>query len=196
MFGKLLFVRSNEKSKAMFFLCIALVFVLTSCNNVEVADEKYEHCAGYRVVSERNLPLAKCDESRLIGKLQDLLGIPATGKFDVATVLAVESFQLNEGLAISAMIDIDTINRLSEKFENGVNGTACLFNISQPSRPWKKCDYNNEIIPFQRFVGVEADGFIGPGTEKAIKSFQELNGLITSGQLDESTWNVYLAVAG
>jgi peptidoglycan hydrolase-like protein with peptidoglycan-binding domain len=179
----------------MCFLCVALAFVLPSCSKDGEVDKKYEQCAGYRVVSERELPLAKCDESRLIGKLQDLLGVPATGKFDVATAIAVESFQLNEGLAISAMIDIDTINRLSEKFENGANGSACLFNISQPSRPWKKCDYNNEMIPFQRFMGIEADGFVGPGTVKAIIVFQNQNGLEESGEIDESTWNAYLDIA-
>lgn len=193
--GELKFMRSYENSKVLFFLCVALAFVLPSCSNDVEADEKYKQCVGYRVVSERDLPLVKCDESRLIGKLQDLLGVPATGRFDVATALAVESFQLSEGLVVSTMIDLDTINRLSEKFENGENGNACLFNISQPSRPWKKCDYNNEIIPFQRFMGVEADGFIGPGTVEAIKTFQELNGLMASGVLDESTWNVYVAVA-
>lgn len=171
------------------------LFLLSCSNEVEV-DEKYLQCTAYRVVSERDLPLVKCDQSRLIGKLQKILGVPETEKFDVGTAIAVEKFQISQGLPVSKSIDIETINRISETFGNGLNGEACLFNISQPSRPWKKCDFNNEIIPFQRFMGIEADGFIGPGTVEAIVAFQNQNGLAVSGVLDESTWNVYLDIAG
>jgi len=189
------FVRNLSSSKVKIFLGVVSILVATSCSNEVKVDEKYLPCANYNVVSERELPLVKCDQSRLIGKLQGLLGIPVTEKFDVVTAIAVEKFQVSQGLYASASIDVDTINRISELFGNGLNGEACLFNISQPSRPWKKCDFNNEIIPFQRFMGIEADGFVGPGTVKAIIVFQNQNGLAESGEIDESTWTAYLDIA-
>ena len=174
---------------------LALFLVVTSCSSEVKTDDKYLPCVEYRVVSERELPLVKCDQSRLIGKLQDLLGIPNTEKFDVGTAIAVEKFQLSQGLLISKIIDVDTINRISETFGNGLYGEACIFNISQPSRPWKKCDYNNEIIPFQRYLGIEADGFIGPGTVIAIELFQSNNGLTVTGELDDETWSRFLVLS-
>jgi peptidoglycan hydrolase-like protein with peptidoglycan-binding domain len=38
-------------------------------------------------------------------------------------------------------------------------------------------------------MGIEADGFVGPGTVKAIENFQMGNGLTVNGTLDETTWN-------
>jgi peptidoglycan hydrolase-like protein with peptidoglycan-binding domain len=190
------FVRNRISSKVKIFSGVVGILVATSCSNDVKVDEKYLPCTNYNVVSERELPLVKCDQSRLIGKLQELLGIPVTEKFDVGTAIAVEKFQVSQGLFASASIDVDTINRISELFGNGLNGEACLFNISQPSRPWKKCDFNNEIIPFQRFMGIEADGFVGPGTVKAIENFQMSNGLTVNGTLDETTWNYFQAASG
>jgi hypothetical protein len=174
---------------------LAFFLVVTSCSSEVKTDDKYLPCAEYRVVSERELPLVKCDQSKLIGKLQELLGIPVTEKFDVGTAISVEKFQLIQGLLISKSIDVDTINRISETFGNGLNGEACIFNISQPSRPWKKCDYNNEIIPFQRYLGIEADGFIGPSTVNAIELFQSNNGLTVTGELDDATWSRFLVLS-
>lgn len=177
--------------------CLLLISIisLTGCRSEAQVQEKYTKCERYRVVSERELPIVKCDESRLIGKLQTLLGVPSTGRFDIGTAIAVERFQLEQGLAVSGQIDIDTINRISTVAENGLNGKPCLFNISQPLRPWKKCDYSNEIIPFQRFLGIEADGFIGPGTVNAIEQFQLNNGLAASGEIDDLTWSTFLALS-
>lgn len=177
-------------------LFIALLLAVPiSCNSQPKTDEKYVPCAQYQVVSERELPLRKCDQSRLLGTLQELLGIPATGKFDVGTLIAIEGFQVSQGLNVTRMIDIETINRISVVSENGMNDKACLFNVSQPLRPWKRCDYNNEIIPFQKFLGIEADGFIGPGTAKAIEQFQLDNDLVVTGVIDETTWNRYLILS-
>ena len=174
---------------------LVLLLVVTSCSSEVKTYDKYLPCAEYRVVSERELPLVKCDQSRLIGKLQDLLGIPNTEKFDVGTAIAIEKFQLSQGLLVSKSIDVDTINRISEVFGNGLNGEACIFNISQPLRPWKKCDFTNEIIPFQRFLGIEADGFIGPGTVNAVEQFQFNNGLAVSGEIDDLTWSTFLTLS-
>jgi peptidoglycan hydrolase-like protein with peptidoglycan-binding domain len=194
-FSMMYFVQNHFSAKVKIFLWVVSLLVVTSCSNDETVDDKYLPCAQYLVVSERELPLVKCDQSRLIGKLQEILGIPVTEKFDVGTAIAVEKFQISQGLLVSGSIDVDTINRISETFGNGLNGEACIFNISQPSRPWKKCDFNNEIIPFQRFMGIEADGFIGPGTVKAIIAFQNQYGLVESGVLDESTWKIFVSIS-
>jgi peptidoglycan hydrolase-like protein with peptidoglycan-binding domain len=186
-------VSALKKKFNIFFLVSPILLV--GCGSEIQTDDKYAPCVEYKVVSERDLPLVKCDQSRLLGSLQEILGVPVTGKFDVGTVIAVEGFQLAQGLDVTRIIDIETINRISEISENGMNGKSCLFNISQPLRPWKKCDYNNEIIPFQRFLGVEADGFIGPGTANAIEQFQLDNGLLVTGVIDDATWNRYLKLA-
>ena len=123
-FCMIYFVRNRISSKVKIFLGVVSIVVATSCTNDVKVDEKYLPCANYNVVSERELPLVKCDQSRLIGKLQELLGIPVTEKFDVGTAIAVEKFQVSQGLFASAIIDVDTINRISELFGNGLNGEA------------------------------------------------------------------------
>ena len=43
-------------------------------------------------------------------------------------------------------------------------------------------------------MGIEADGFIGPGTVEAIIAFQNQYGLPESGALDEPTWKLFVSI--
>ena len=45
------------------------------------------------------------------------------------------------------------------------------------------------------YLSTQADGIFGPGTEQALKDFQELNGLEITGTADENTLNALFADA-
>ena len=73
-----------------------------------------------------------------------------------------------------------------------------------PSNPWAGADPNAEFAPGSRVlrlyragsdvkyvqakVGVETDGFFGPGTTAAVKAWQRANGLVADGSVGPLTW--------
>lgn len=44
------------------------------------------------------------------------------------------------------------------------------------------------IVKLQTKLGINNDGVFGPGTEKAVKSWQQANGLIADGIVGNATW--------
>jgi putative chitinase len=45
-----------------------------------------------------------------------------------------------------------------------------------------------DVQTLQKFLGLDADGSFGPGTEKAVKAWQEKNGLPADGLVGPGTW--------
>jgi hypothetical protein len=47
----------------------------------------------------------------------------------------------------------------------------------------------NEVKLLQEFLEIGADGIFGKGTEKSVKEFQKINGLVADGIVGSSTWD-------
>ena len=154
------------------------------------------NCQAYIFKPEREQPYELCDENPTIAKIQTLLGIDPTGQFDNVLSDAVLVVQQDNGLDVNGTIDIALLDLLANNFGNGAGSSPCNFNITRDQLPWKKCDYSQGILDFQDFLNIDADGFFGQGTLKAIKAFQRINGLQVNGVIDQPTWDLYLQQNG
>ena len=154
------------------------------------------NCQAYVFKPEREQPYELCDENPTIAKIQTLLGIDPTGQFDNVLSDAVLVVQQDNGLDVNGTIDIALLDLLANNFGNGAGSSPCNFNITRDQLPWKKCDYSQGILDFQDFLNIDADGFFGQGTLKAIKAFQRINGLQVNGVIDQPTWDLYLQQNG
>lgn len=47
----------------------------------------------------------------------------------------------------------------------------------------------SDVATLQKFLGLDADGNFGPGTEKAVKNWQAANGLSADGIVGSGTWS-------
>ena len=148
------------------------------------------NCQAYIFKPEREQPYELCDENPTIAKIQTLLGIDPTGQFDNVLSDAVLVVQQDNGLDVNGTIDIALLDLLANNFGNGAGSSPCNFNITRDQLPWKKCDYSQGILDFQDFLNIDADGFFGQGTLKAI------NGLQVNGVIDQPTWDLYLQQNG
>lgn len=63
------------------------------------------------------------------------------------------------------------------------------------SLPYKYCDSGSDVSKIQEALNslgysVDVDGYFGPGTRSAVKSFQSSEGLRSTGQVNQKTWDV------
>lgn len=100
-----------------------------------------------------------------VRRLQAKLGIEADGDYGPATEKAVKEFQEKQGLAVDGIAGPDTFSAM---------GLHELVLLRRGSR-------GAAVKRLQAGLGIGDDGIFGPGTEKAVKDFQEKNGLDTDG---------------
>lgn len=170
---------------------LAALAITTISPGVVVAVPTPPPCSNYKSTPERSLPYEICTKNSAIGRIQKALGLPKTGKFDATTFDRIVNFQASNSLQQTGKIDLATLDAIAEFVDNGYGSSACKFNITRPNLPWKKCDYSPSIATFQKFLGLKADGYFGPGTETAVINFQYANNLSQTGIIDSSTWNAY-----
>jgi hypothetical protein len=60
-------------------------------------------------------------------------------------------------------------------------------------KPLKSGSKGNSVKKVQKFLGINADGDFGPGTEKAVKAFQSANKLKSDGIVDSITFKALKA---
>jgi len=187
----------HVKAVALAFAAILTISFSLVVPTMEAKASKIQssECTSFTATEARTLPYKKCDQNESIARLQKILGIRSTGKFDEATYQKVLTFQSQNNLQTTGNLDLPTLDFISGEYGNGRGDQPCKFNITREQRPWKKCDYSTQLIPFQRYIGVDADGFIGRGTTRAIKEFQTRNGLSPTGNIDDKTWAMYQSVA-
>ena len=66
--------------------------------------------------------------------------------------------------------------------------TTCSDFVYNDSLPILVCSQGYSVSLVQQALGVEADGYFGPGTESAVRDFQASVGLEATGVIDATTW--------
>lgn len=97
--------------------------------------------------------------------LQTKLGVTADGQFGSATEEALKAYQKAHGLSVDGVAGPDTFLALE---------LPELILLAVGSR-------GEAVKKLQDALGVTADGVFGGGTEKALRAFQEKNGLDVDG---------------
>ena len=128
----------------------------------------------------------------------------ADGVFGPATKTAVASFQTKQGLSPTGVVDVATAAALQAVGGSGPAPEAPAANDSSSSLVGLKIGSRNDRVKqLQRtlmdagFTVVGgADGIFGALTANALKSFQNANGLATSGVVDEATAKVLASIGG
>ncbi|MDC7785841.1 peptidoglycan-binding protein [Rhodoplanes sp. TEM] len=103
--------------------------------------------------------------------LQRKLGVEADGRFGPGTETALKAYQTKNGLQVDGIAGPDTFVHM-ELYE--------LVLLRTGSR-------GETVRRLQQALGVAADGAFGAGTEKAVRAFQERNGLDVDGMAGPAT---------
>lgn len=100
-----------------------------------------------------------------VKRLQAKLGVAADGSFGPATDAALREYQKKNGLAVDGVAGPDTFAKM---------GLPELILLKQGT-------HGDTVKKLQTALGITADGKFGPGTEKAVRDFQQKNGLKADG---------------
>ena len=66
--------------------------------------------------------------------------------------------------------------------------TSCIDYSYDDELPISVCSQGFSVELFQEALGIDADGYFGPGTEAAVRAYQESVGLPANGVMDATTW--------
>src|SRR3984893_12656956 len=103
--------------------------------------------------------------------LQGKLGVPTDGEFGAGTETALEKYQQENGLKVDGIAGPDTFAHM------GLDELILL----------KVGTSGDAVKKLQQALGIPADGQFGSGTEKAVRDFQQKNGLSGDGIAGPST---------
>jgi len=82
--------------------------------------------------------------------------------------------------------DRDPFARTDSTAQSGT--TSCSSYDYDDELPISVCSYGFSVEMFQQVLGVDADGYFGPGTENAVRQFQQSVGLTPDGVMNAATW--------
>ncbi|MDO8594424.1 MAG: Ig-like domain-containing protein [bacterium] len=148
--------------------------------------------------------LAKGTRGDDVKRLQELLGVESSGFFGPLTEKALKTFQLKHGViksekgAGAGKFGPATRAKFKEVFEGKIEAssapagaasasatTAAGSTASGPAptitRRLGVASRGNDVKALQAFLGVEATGYFGPMTRKAVQEFQEKYGIAKKG---------------
>ena len=134
--------------------------------------------------------------------------LPATGRFENSTALAVRAFQRLFRLNETGVVDRETWYRIRYIY-NAVKKLAELGSEGEfpqtdafPGKELSTGTRGTEVLRIQRYLqyissklgsdtipAVEADGVYGDETASAVRLFQIYYGLVQTGTVNEATWN-------
>ena len=126
------------------------------------------------------------------------------GVFGANTRAAVEDFQRDYGLPVTGVVEIDTWRALYTTYRNLLlslpDGYFSAETAPYPGIPLVVGESNESVRILQNWLNrisdvyteipkLTVDGVYGPGTENAVRIYQELFGLTPSGAVGAETWN-------
>ena len=106
-----------------------------------------------------------------VRRLQAKLGIEADGEFGPNTEKALKDWQTKNGLSADGIAGPDTFMAM---------GLYELVLLKQGTR-------GDAVKKLQDKLGIDADGQFGSGTEKAVRDYQQKNGLVADGMAAPAT---------
>ena len=102
------------------------------------------------------------------------------GVFGPVTLAAVRDFQQSLGLAVDGVVGNQTWGALVVVVEQGSHGDAVRGVQSQ---------FQARNLSGDPSQGLQVDGTFGPGTDSAVRGFQQAAGLGVDGIVGPVTWN-------
>lgn len=124
-------------------------------------------------------PLKKGSHGARVKVLQRDLGLsPADGIFGKGTSKAVRRFQRRHGLTVDGIVGTVTWRLVHRSRAHTSRGAAGRSTSSRGS----------SVKLLQRRLGIAADGVFGPGTARAVRSYQRAHGLTADGVVGPGTW--------
>lgn len=134
----------------------------------------------------------------------EIPSVTANGVFDDETEQAVRAFEKFYGLNPDGIVDFKTWTLITEIYTNIVKGLPARYEGAAaelfPGYMLTPGMRNNDVKEFQTYLRVigqniaqipviEATGYFGPETERAVTIFQRLYGLEPSGVVGAPTWD-------
>ena len=130
---------------------------------------------------------------------------PIDGIFDTKTKEALIDFQLRNSLEPTGIADRKTFELLYEQYLEIIESTS----LPNPIIPFPSYPTNYTIKQGEKsflvavvqymldeigtiynvFEAVEINGIYDAATENAVRSFQEINSILPTGEVDRKTWN-------
>ena len=121
------------------------------------------------------------------------------GRFSEETTMAVISFQMANGLTADGIAGRGTQTKLESGAAIPAGGRGTQDAMMTPPTTLstlRRGDENAEVLVLQQYLmslgylSSEPDGQFGPGTERAVKLFQEANGLTADGIAGKGTLSI------
>jgi hypothetical protein len=143
-----------------------------------------------------NKDLTKGARGDEVKRLQELLGVEATGLFGALTEKAIKTFQIKHGVVKSekaagaGKLGPATRAKLQEVFgttgaagaaASAPSGAAAAGPAPTITRPLGVGARGKDVTALQAYLGVEATGYYGAVTRKAVQQFQEKYGIAKQG---------------
>lgn len=126
------------------------------------------------------------------------------GVFGANTRAAVEDFQFDYGLPVTGVVEIDTWRALYTTYRNLLASLPAGYFSAEtapyPGVPLVVGEANESVRILQNWLNrisdvyteipkLTVDGVYGPGTENAVRIYQEVFGITPSGAVGAETWN-------
>lgn len=123
---------------------------------------------------------------------QKVIGVTADGEFGPATQAALRTWQGEQGIPVTGVLDQATWQRMVElgkiPARGGMESLAQYFKITL-----RLGSTGEAVKAAQKKLGITADGAYGPATAEAVRAFQRKMSLKVDGILGENAWR---ALAG
>ena len=123
------------------------------------------------------------DRGRSVGKLQRALHLGDDGVFGRGTLHAVKRFQRRHRLTADGVVGAGTWRMIRRSLHRHTRVRAA----GAGGRGVRTRGASVRLL--QARLGVAADGVFGPGTARAVRSFQRAHGLTADGVVGPATWS-------
>lgn len=130
--------------------------------------------------------------------------IASDGIFGSETRGAVEAFQRLDGLAVTGVVDLETYTAIYDEYRGIILSLpeSAFIGIARPYPGFQQVlgSEGADVAALQEYLNVigevfgeipplTVDGVFGSATERAVRAFQELEGLSVTGIVNAITWN-------